>query len=75
MLNKVKNTIFGSKKSLTPFNNPENLQGEWRFTGYYPPQCKPMPTCHTKKMEFKLNNKGSNGHIFSTKAELEGETC
>ena len=55
--------------------NPEQLEGEWNFTGYFPENCKAMPECHTKRMELNLDSKGDYGHIFSTKAMMRGDTC
>ena len=55
--------------------NPEQLEGEWNFTGYFPENCKPMPECHTNKMELNFDSKDNHGHIFSTKAMMKGDTC
>ncbi len=55
--------------------NPEQLEGEWNFTGYFPENCKPMPACHTYKMDLNLDHSGKHGHIFDTKAKMRGDTC
>jgi len=51
------------------------LEGEWKFKGYYPANCKPMPECHTYKMGLNLDHSGKHGHIFDTKAMMRGDTC
>ena len=55
--------------------NPSLLEGEWKFTGYYPEDCKPLPDCHTFKMELGKHTEDDYGHMFTTKAMMRGDTC
>jgi len=51
------------------------LEGEWKFSGYFPKQCKALPSIHTDKIQFTFNQSGKNGMIFDTMATMDGEDC
>ena len=55
--------------------NPRELEGEWNFTGHYPQNCKPMPDCHTKRMNLELKGEDKRRYLFSTKATMTGDAC
>ena len=54
-----------------------NLEGDWSFRGYYPEECKPLPSCHTKKIHFSLQkeSKDSKFKLYNTSVMHEGEHC
>ena len=75
MLNKIKTAVFG-ESALPPYeNNPAHLAGDWKFTGYFPKTCKPLPSCHTKHLQLEIQSKTEAGYLFNTSARLAGETC
>lgn len=54
------------------------MEGEWKFKGYFPKDCKPMPKCHMDKLNFKINETPDyNGLYWRFKADGNkvGEEC
>ena len=50
MLTKLKTVLLGDEGQKSFQNNPNLLHGDWKFKGYFPKDCKPLPSCHTKHL-------------------------
>ena len=70
---------FSDQKLARQFyREAKQLEGEWKFQGYYPPGCKRRPECHTLKMGLSMDDslKRAGGWFsFKTKAQMQGKGC
>ena len=55
----------------------DEIQGEWKFNGYFPKQCKAMPLCHMNEIKFSMDDEVRNGDMyrFDTKGTKTGNGC
>ena len=64
------NYLFGPSEGEQPIKNLRlnNLNGVWRFRGYWPKGCRQVPECHHKRKYFKLdmrkNYKGYDQYLM-----------
>jgi hypothetical protein len=55
----------------------QEIEGEWKFNGYFPRECKAMPLCHMNELEFHWDKNGSKGesYKFNTYGNKTGTSC
>merc|ERR1712080_526093 len=55
----------------------EEMEGMWKFNGYFPRSCKAMPLCHNDQLAFTHSSKleDSQIHKFYTKGTKTGPGC
>ena len=76
MLNKLYDFTSKGAETKAYKNDPRHLEGDWKFTGYFPKGCKPLPGCHTNHLQLSLlERQDDTGYVFQTKARLAGEEC
>ena len=51
----------------------QEIEGEWKFHGYFPKTCKKMPLCHMDKIEFTMDS--SDSKKFKTFGTKTGQSC
>jgi hypothetical protein len=60
------------------FDRAKFLNGTWDFKGYFPENCKDLPSCFTDKMTFQRiepEKKQTSFMLFNTSASLQGTQC
>jgi hypothetical protein len=53
------------------------FEGEWKFKGYYPDECRQLPDCYVNRLAFQLDKTKDRGNYmcFDTWAERTGDKC
>ncbi len=60
------------------FDRAKFLNGTWDFMGYFPENCKDLPSCYTDKMTFQRvepEKTQTSFMLYDTTASLNGTEC